>query len=263
MYFCKHASRKILVALAMFVSAQASAYECMDYADPIRVMVGGTEFHIPEKYKPEFSDGTHGSVDPKNICTCRTSKDIAEGRLLRRSYCQKKEEPPPEINSIFFRQVFALQNGITFPLSKQLDITVSGYPEPVSPQKPFCSAKQRLNTNPQSWREYSEAPGFYEYIMRSGGVYYYSDEHRLWGMPVMVSCTKMKSAVSRAGGRQCFIYTSLGSRNALSIRFNDGYLPPSEWENTFKEIEKFIRTIMLTPPVVPEFTSCDPASNKE
>jgi len=264
---------------------------CADYADPIKVRIGATEFHIPDKYKPDLNNGTHGDDNqPKKSCTCRNVENFETGRFdIQHGYCKRDEAF--ELESIHIdKWNFRTKEKHGSPIKEHwrpidsnfsrlmaMDVIIEGS-RYLDAAPFFCKKKQAVDYVVEHiWHPYVDAKDFYESGPRkhkaegfplTGQIYYYTDKYTIFGLPVVVQCDKNESTIpfgrqpdgfagSRYIGRRCEFQASIGDRNSLYIRFHDKEFLPSEWGEGFKQLEAFIQSIIVNPLDEVAFTSCD------
>jgi hypothetical protein len=281
-------------ASLMFMAGAASAVEptsgrdspafdpklCKDYADPIRVRIGGTQYHIPDIYKPDLTR-PYPEHQPEMTCTCR-NQPIEGSNLLevQRGYCQAKDTPPFELTHVHIRQWnFRRQEhsgsniksewqplNPAYNLLMAQDVTIEGGYRS-DPVQTFCKKKHVADRMvARIWRPYKEAENYYESgeILHTAGddltgqSFYYSDKYRLFGMPVIIQCDKPEDIYSFGSiGRSCQFISPISDSDSVYVRFHDKEFLPSEWGAGLGQLEAFLRSIMVTPPADIKFTSCD------
>ncbi len=206
--------------------------ECYDFADPVRVKVGETEFHIPNKFHPVFfvyKDGQARSFGQES-CRCYDQKNEDNKTVSRQGYCQEPNQPAFEIGEFFIRsKYFGDERQNYFPeLLGNLDIQISRKRQ--EPIDSYCETKNKIDGEIEKWKRYEKAPDFFEAPKQSsintinGSIYYFSEKHHFFGFPILIECLRQEQTIpsrtkppineyaqSDSIGRRCQFLSVVGS----------------------------------------------------
>lgn len=260
----KYSPIAVLVAslLSSAVVAQDAKPDCYGFADPVRVMVGDVEFHIPSNYHPQFSNNYPNKKRYNETCKCYDGpKDRGGVPTARRGYCQDPDDPPFEVDNLsVYSDYFAYKENDSRVFPRWLgniDINIrSGY---ANAEKMYCDANDLSDIDLAAWKPYNKNSAFNEAAdlaaidSQNGQVYYKSKSPLFFGMPIVIKCSRKDSdlwgvgqlpdgTISKTMGRRCNFTSPAGDTSHVVIRFHDKLFQPQKWVEGFRYLESYLLT---------------------
>lgn len=223
---------------------------CLNFADPVRVKVGDAEFRIPAAFHPILFINKNGGLFPfiYENCRCVDAKTKSE----RTGYCQEAKEPAFELAHVTINPTNDAKIGEK---SQQVQVFLDNNS---AAKDLYCEAAENFKKNKkplESKKNWFVSEGKY-------GKHYSLKDLSLFSSPIYLECV---GTVEQHKNDSCVTSFPLTQESSITVRFHTdsfaSYIPMENWVDVFKEIELFLKKIMVNPPKNKPI-SCTPESKE-
>ena len=232
-------------------------------ADPVRVIVGGIEFHIPAALNPKLSITLQQQrSEPSNqFESLFRSAKSKKGTQLERWYCQKPDEPAFEIISFGFRG-YHFQRAIEVAADGEFQLaelkrladlenidrfTIAGSGDVDYARQVFCDGRIDKSEEFYFPSTFARNKQFHMGELNPLSVprFYISKKRILFNTPLSIWCIAMLPADDGTPRRSCVFDQPVSNRIIVTGRFVDDELQPETWDTAAGSMEGLIRSVAL------------------